>query len=287
MKKIALVLLVALITGNFGIAQEVQAYQIFNKKGKKTSFKKMARDAEKSRVVLFGEVHNDPIAHWLQLKLTQYLHSVADTLVMGAEMFEQDAQAALSDYVSRKIEHDAFLDTVPSVWNNYETDYRPLVDFARENDVKFIATNVPRYLASAVYRGGFEVLDTISDLEKSWLPPLPLLYDPELPGYQAMLEMGGGHGGENFPKAQAIKDAVMGWHIVQNLPESGTFLHFNGTYHSNNFEGIYWYVQQYEAEVEPITIAMVRQKDVGKLEEENEALADYILVVDQDMTTTY
>ncbi len=287
MKKIASVLMVVLILGNAGIAQDVQAYQIFNKKGKKTSFTKMARDAEKSRVVLFGEVHNDPIAHWLQLKLTQYLHGVADTLVLGAEMFERDAQTALSDYLAQKIDHDEFIDTVPSVWINYETDYRPLVDFARANDVDFIATNVPRYLASAVYYSGFEVLDTISELEKSLLPPLPLLYDPELPGYQAMLEMGGGHGGENLPKAQAIKDAVMGWHIVQNIPESGIFLHFNGTYHSNNFEGIFWYIQQYLPEVDPLTIAMIRQRDVRKLEVEYEGLADYILVVDQDMTNTY
>lgn len=286
MKKL-IVLLTVCGLGSGIFAQDAQPYQLFNVKGKKASFKKMARDAAKARVVLFGEFHDDPIAHWLQLKLAQHLHAVRDTLVMGAEMFEQHAQDQLRAFVRGDIEHDEFKETAPALWTNYHTDYRPLAEFARENSVEFIATNVPRYLASAVYRGGFEALDTISDLEKSWLPPLPPKYDPQLPGYQAMLEMGGGHGGENFPKAQAIKDAVMGWHIVQNLPENGTFLHFNGTYHSNNFEGIYWYVQQYEPEIVPFTISMVRQQDLKRLEEEHIGLADYVLVVADDMTRTY
>lgn len=273
--------------GAGAIAQEAQPYQFFNSNGKKVAFKKVARDAAKAKVVLFGEFHDDAIAHWLQLKLTQYLHAASDTLVLGAEMFEQHAQEALWAYVRGEIEHEEFTEIAPALWNNYETDYRPLVEFARQNSVEFIATNIPRYLASAVYRGGFEALDTISVIEKSWLPPLPPEYDPQLPGYAAMLEMGGGHGGANFPKAQAIKDAVMGWHIVQNLPESGVFLHFNGTYHSNNYEGIYWYVKRYIPEIEPFTISMVRQSDLRRLESENKGMADYILVVAEDMTRTY
>jgi len=286
MKKIMSLIFTVLI-GSGAIAQDATPYQLFNIKGKKTTFKKMARDAAKARVVLFGEMHDDPIAHWMQLKLTQHLHSAVDTLVLGAEMFEQHAQEALRAYVRGEIAHEEFVETAPAIWNNYKTDYRPLVEFARENNLEFIATNVPRYLASAVYRGGFEVLDTISDLEKSWLPPLPLLYDAQLPGYVAMLEMGGGHGGENFPKAQAIKDAVMGWHIVQNIPESGTLLHFNGSYHSNNFEGIYWYIRQYDSNLVPFTIAMTRQQDLKRLDEESIGLADYILVVDENMTRTF
>lgn len=267
-------------------AQNVEAYRLFTGKGKKTTFEKMARDASKAQVVLFGEYHDDAIGHWMQLKLAQDLHRRGN-LVMGAEMFERDTQHLLNAYLAGELEDKEFRDTVHSIWSNYATDYKPLVDFAREQNVPFLATNVPRYMASAVYRGGFEKLEELSDDEKAWLPPLPPPYDASLPGYQAMLEMGMGHGGDNFPKAQAIKDATMGWFIVQNLPDEGVFLHFNGSYHSNNYEGIYWYLNQYATDLNIFTITTVRQEDVSKLLPENRGLADFILVVDEDMTRTY
>ena len=45
------------------------------------------------------------------------------------------------------------------LWNNFKTDYKPLVDFAKDNNLKFIATNIPRRFASLVFKGGFEVLE--------------------------------------------------------------------------------------------------------------------------------
>lgn len=275
-----------IFSGQSLFAQEPVPFQLFNAKAKRTDFNKLIKAASSYDVVLFGEYHDDAIAHWLQLKLTKAL-SEQSPVVLGAEMFERDTQDILNAYLSGSIEEKAFTDSVHSLWNNYATDYRPLVEFAKANKVPFIATNIPRYLASSVYRGGFEVLDTVSDNERSWLPPLPPPYDADLPGYAAMLEMGGGHAGPNFPKAQAIKDATMAWHISQSIPENGVFLHFNGTYHSNNFEGIYWYLNQYAPAKEVLTIATVRQYDLSKLEEEYHGMADFILVVDEEMTRTY
>jgi uncharacterized iron-regulated protein len=267
-------------------AQKAEPYLLYNAKGKRTHYGKLVKEAASSNIVLFGEYHDDAIAHWLQLKLTKSLHE-RGPLALGAEMFERDTHEILKAYLSGAIEEKAFTDSVHSLWSNYSTDYRPLVEFAKANNVPFIATNIPRYLASAVYRGGFEVLDTVSDIERSWLPPLPPPYDATLPGYEAMLEMGGGHAGPNFPKAQAIKDATMAWHISQSLPENGVFVHYNGTYHSNNFEGIYWYLKQYAPDQKVLTIATVRQYDLSKLEEEYQGMADFILVVDEEMTRTY
>jgi uncharacterized iron-regulated protein len=31
---------------------------------------------------------------------------------------------------------------ITQLWSNYQTDYRPLVDFAKENNLRFIATNI-------------------------------------------------------------------------------------------------------------------------------------------------
>ena len=138
-----------------------------------------------------------------------------------------------------------------------------------------------------VYRGGFESLDTLGEEEKAWIAPLPILYDAKLPGYLAMLEMAGGHGGENLPKAQAIKDATMAHFIFSNLPERGKYNHFNGDYHSANFEGIYWYLKQKDSNISIATISTVTQEDVSKLDDENKGRADYILVIDANVTPSY
>ena len=174
-----------------------------------------------------------------------------------------------------------------SLWKNYKTDYKPLVDFAKDKKISFIATNIPRKYASMVYKKGLEELQTISFEEKKLMAPLPIEFNGELPGYKDMLKMEGNHAGDKMPKAQAIKDATMGWFILKNLKENYIFIHYNGTYHSDNFEGISWYIKEHNPEISIMTIATVEQKDVKDLEEENHGKADFIIVVDEDMTKTH
>ena len=81
-----------------------------------------------------------------------------------------------------------------------------------------------------MFREGFEGLETLDKHAKMFIAPLPVPYDPELPGYKAMLDMGGGMGGhasDNFPKAQAIKDATMAHFILESLEEGKIFIHYH------------------------------------------------------------
>lgn len=236
-------------------------------------------------IVLFGEFHNNPISHWLQLEVTRDCDKTRD-LTLGAEMFEQDNQAALNLYLEGKIDKKG-LDSSARLWNNYATDYAPLVNYAKENHLVFAATNVPRRYASLVFRSGFEALDTLSASTKAWLAPLPIPYDSTLPGYVKMKEMMPGHGGDNLPRAQAIKDATMAHFILQNFKAGNLFIHYNGSYHSENYEGIMWYLLHSNPALKIATITTVSQKDISKLEKINLKKADYIICVDEDMTTTY
>lgn len=245
----------------------------------------MIREQQKKDIVLFGEFHNNPISHWLQLELTKDLYGKRD-LILGAEMFEADNQTALNDYLSGKIDQKG-LDSAARLWKNYKTDYAPLVNFAKDKKLSFIGTNIPRRYASLVSRRGFETLDSLSATEKSWMAPLPMAYDSELPGYKKMLEMMGGHGGPNLPKAQASKDATMAHFILKNFKPGSLFLHFNGAYHSDNYEGILWYLKKPRPELAYSTITTVLQKDIKKLLSENKGKADFIICVDEDMTTTH
>ena len=284
MKKTILILLTLFITLTAS-SQHKPAYQLFNADGTKVDYQELLQSAQDVDIIFFGELHNNAIAHWLQYELSKSLLQ-SGNLSFGAEMFEADNQDELNLYLEGTIDAKA-LDTLARLWPNYKTDYKPLVDLAKEYNQKFIATNIPRRYANIVFKKGIESLETLTDEEKSWIAPLPIDYDPELPCYKNMLSMMGGHGGENFPKAQAIKDATMAYFIAKNFEQNVKFIHFNGAYHSDNYEGILWYLKKLLPEQKYLTISTVSQENIGELDEENFGKADYIICVDEDMTTTY
>lgn len=267
-------------------SQKIEAFSIFISTGKRVSVETMFKNLEKANIILFGELHNNSISHWLQLELIHYLYSKNHNLILGAEMFEADNQDGLTKYLKNEIDRKAF-DTIVRLWPNYKTDYAPLVEFAKDKNIDFIATNVPRKYASMVNRNGFEVLENLSEFEKQHIAPLPIEYDPELPGYKKMLNMIPGHSSPNLPKAQALKDATMAYFILKNYKTNYIFVHFNGAYHSDNYEGILWYLKRKNPDLKYATISTVTQKDVSKLEEQYKGRADFIICVNENMTTTY
>lgn len=266
-------------------AQQKPAYILYNALGKKVAFGKMINKLKKQDLVFFGETHNNAIAHWLELEVIKDLQPHRN-LMLGAEMFEADNQQALDDYLDGKLSAKG-LDSTARLWKNYPTDYAPLVNFAKDFKIKFIATNIPRRYASLVAKGGFEALDTLQAVQKKWIAPLPFKYDAELPGYKNMMEMMKGHGGPNLPKAQASKDATMAHFILKNHLQGNLFVHYNGSYHSENHDGIVWYIKDQRPDFKILTITVVSQKDISKLEKENQNKADFIICVDEDMTNTY
>jgi len=262
-----------------------RAYRIYNSKGKKVSYKKMAKTLAKKDVVLFGELHNNPIAHWLQFELTSDLHR-SRKLILGAEMLEADNQKELDQYLAGAIDYKEFSKQA-RLWNNYKTDYAPLVDFAKENRLRFVATNIPRRYANLVYKNGFGVLDSLAAEEKSWIAPLPIPFDPELATYKGFLVSLGDHGSPELVMAQATKDATMAHFILKNYIPGHIFLHFNGSGHSDRYEGILWYIRQQRKDLKVGTISTVTQVNVNKLMEKHRGVADFIICVDENMTKTY
>jgi uncharacterized iron-regulated protein len=202
------------------------------------------------------------------------------------EMFEADQQLLIDEYFAGLISQSSF-ENEARLWNNYSTDYKPVLEFAKENDLKLVATNIPRRYASAVYGGGLEVLDELSEEAKQWMMPLPVEVDTDLPGYQNMLEMAQGHGGMNIVYAQAVKDATMAHFILSNLEENSRILHLNGSYHSNDYEGIVWYVKRDRPELRILTINTIVVDDVKNVDHEQLQAADLTVAVPSSMTTTY
>ena len=264
------------------------AYQLYRENGKKVKYDKMVEAAKGADVVLFGEHHTNPISHWLQIELTKELYEAkGGDLMLGAEMFETDNQLLLDEYLSDLISEVKFEEEA-RLWKNYETDYKPLVLFAKENDLAFIATNIPRRYANSVFKQGVSVLDELSEEAKAYIAPLPLEYDTSLNCYNQLIHGEGpqGHGSINLADAQAIKDATMTHFIMENWSSGKLFIHYHGAYHSDEFESMNWFLNRANSELNIVTISTVTQDVVSELEEDSQGKADFIICVPSTMTNT-
>jgi len=268
-------------------AQSKDAYKIFKINGHKTSYRKLLKEAKKADIVFFGEEHDNPVAHWLELELTKDLHKKAEKpIILGAEMMETDNQKQVDLYLKDSINYKTFKKEA-RLWPNFKTDYKPLLDFAKKNRLPFVASNIPRRYASKVYHGGFKALDTLPKKEKQWIAPLPIKYDASLSQYQKMMAMMGGHGGDNLPKAQAVKDATMAYNIIKQYKEGSLFIHYNGSFHSNAHQGIVWYIKQARPDLKIVTITIESQENVKKLDKKHKGKADFIIATDKDFPKSY
>ncbi len=224
----------------------------------------------KGEVVFIGEQHNDDDGHKLELAIVQGVARRRPNSIVAMEMFERDAQVSLDDYFAGRISETEFLSR-SRPWANYMPDYRPIVEFARNQRWRVIGTNAPQRLARAVANNGLSIIDRFSQ------PDRPLIAEQiECPvdSYrerfsQTMLAMmapaGGGenphaanphanpHGGtaapdmnaineriERFYFAQCIKDETMGESIAKLIKDKETkpfIIHINGAFHSDFGEG--------------------------------------------------
>ncbi len=268
--------------------EDKPAYNMFTANGKKTNYSALLAEAKKADIVLFGEYHDNPICHWLQLELTKDLSKALgdENMILGAEMFEADNQVGLNMYLNGKVE-DKQLKTVVRLWPNYQTDYRPLVDFAKDHKIPFIATNVPRKYANKVYMSGLSSLDTLPDSTKRWIAPLPIRYDSTLQCYRDIFNNAGGHGGQNLPMSQALKDATMAHFIGTNWKPGKHFIHYQGSYHSDYHQAIGWYLLQQNPTLKILVISPAQQDDISTLNKEEHNRGDFIICIPNSMTRTY
>lgn len=270
-----------------GFMADKAAYRLYDANGKSKSYQQLLERAAEADVVLFGELHNNPICHWLELELTKDLHAIRkDQLILGAEMFEADDQVVVNEYLAGKISDKTFKDESKQ-WTNYATDYKPLLEYAKKNKLPFVACNIPRRYANMVYNRGIRSLDSLDAQALKWICPLPFPYDSNLNCYREISQATGGHGGQNLPMSQAIKDATMSHFILQNLKPDHTFLHYNGSYHSKDFESMVWYLKRAKPELDIVTIHSIETDQIDAFEEENKQSADYILCIPSSMGKSY
>lgn len=292
MKKTALTTFLVVFFMGLVSAQDKPAYQLFKNNGKPAKYDKMIKDLSESDMVFFGEYHTNPISHWMQLEMSKSFFEIkGQQLFFGAEMFENGNQLVLDEYLEGFYPEDKMVPEMTQMWGNYETDYKPLVDFAKENNLRFIATNIPRRYASMINKKGIEVLKELSPEALAMIgPDLETYFDPTVKAYAEMADMMGGHVPPNMlniQTAQAAKDATMAHFSLINFKPGDFLFHFEGSYHSNYNQGIIWWVNKIQPGLTIKSITTVTRTEWDEMtKEEKETIADYILVVADDMTQT-
>ncbi|MFK5880452.1 MAG: ChaN family lipoprotein [Flavobacteriaceae bacterium] len=292
MKKIILTILAIASFIQVSNAQDKVASQLYNNKGKKVKYKKMIKDLADSDMVFFGEYHTNPISHWMQIEMAMsFFELKGDKLFFGAEMFESGNQLVMNEYLTDLYAEKKMLPEMTQMWGNYQTDYKPLVEFAKENNLRFIASNIPRRYAAMINKKGMDALKELSPEALALIgPDLEKYFDPTVKAYAEMGDMMGGHippNMLNIQTAQAAKDATMAHFSLENFNEGDLYFHFNGSYHSNNNQGIIWWVNKIQPGLNIKSITTVMQSEWDEMTKEEKAeIANYIIVVADLMTET-
>lgn len=197
-------------------------YKIYDtRKNQIITLDQIISDCNNADVLFFGEEHNDSAGHYLEAEIFKALHQkFGDQLALSLEMFETDNQVALNDYLSGLIPEDRFSKDV-RLWSNYK-DYRPMIEYAKQNHINVIAANPPRRYVSMVSRRGMRSLDSLSKESKKFLPTLP--YDTLTGRYREKFfeTMKGSPGGDN-PRvyhSQSLWDAGMSYSIYRYMKKN-------------------------------------------------------------------
>ncbi len=271
-----------LCMGAVGVASAAQFSDA--QSGKELSAAQLAHKLQKYDVVFFGEFHDQGEIHEAELTLLKELHKVqGDKLAMSMEMFEVDNQGKLNAFLAGELSEEDFLAT-SRPWPNYRTDYAPLVNFAKENNMPVVASNVPRFLAAHVAKNNAST----AGIEEQFVQYLPKdTYAPE-GAYKDKFyaQMNSPEAPMKMPPqrlaavyaAQCLKDDKMAESLAAFTDANPKMqvLHVNGCFHSDAHLGT---AQKLEALRPKLKVAVITPME--RKHKDNKADGDFIVWFDR------
>ncbi|MEI9810980.1 MAG: ChaN family lipoprotein [Bacteroidota bacterium] len=268
-------------------------FKIYDTRTKQlTTIDQIAADCKEADVLFFGEDHNDSAGHYLEATVFQALHKLyGGKLALSMEMFETDCQLVLDEYLDGYISEDRFIKEARP-WSNYK-DYRPAVEFAKQNKLDVIAANPPRRYVNMVSRKGMKSLDSLPKASKKYLPPLP--YDT-LPGRyrdKFMEIMSGGSPGSGNPRifySQSLWDAGMSYSIYQYRKKNKEkkIFHMVGRFHCDEKLGTLAQLQNRKSGLKILNISCFSDSSFAAPDwEKFSNLGDYIIITDPGLKKTF
>lgn len=281
-------------------------YRMYDASGNPLSWEDLQVLMNDAQVILVGENHNDPVAHHLEVAVMQEALGMTDRLAAASmEMFTTDVQGVIDEYLAGLITERHFR-SESRPWQNYESDYRPFVEAAKEAGRPVIAANAPRRYVNRVSRMGPESLMDLPASALDWLAPLPynqasVAYKAEWDALmaEAMAGMpapdssaGGsnhGMGMGNALASQSLWDATMAFSIAQHLLENpeDRVVHIVGSFHVKNGTGIPEHLEYYRPGTTSLVIVVEPADDPGSFGEEHRGLGDVVVLGDANLPRTY
>jgi uncharacterized iron-regulated protein len=255
-----------------------------------TDFEAVAAAMARADVAFIGERHGDPATHRLQPALLEAVARRRPDVVLALEMFERDVQDAIDEYLAGQLHEAAFLERARP-WPRYASDYRPMVEFAREQGWRIVASNVPRDLAARVAKEGLGILPALEPEERRWAAAE--WHCPRDGYFERFAEQMREHpsadavepGEDAFPldryyEAQCLKDETMAEAIVRQLagPRPPLVIHVNGAFHSDYRDGIVARVARRQPEARVMVMSMIPVDDLDGIPlDDHQGRADYVI----------
>jgi uncharacterized iron-regulated protein len=123
------------------------------------------------RIVMLGETHTIDQHHQMQLKVIRGLVEQGAKVCLALEMFNPNQDKLLNDYITQKIDEQTFLDDSGyyDTWGHNYRYYKPIFDYARDNQLPMYGVNIDREYASKIGRGG---VASLSEEERMAIPAI-------------------------------------------------------------------------------------------------------------------
>lgn len=271
-------------------------YRIYDASGNQSNLNQIIETAGKSDVVFLGENHDDAVAHFLQAEIFKRLdenYGRKRKVALSLEMFERDVQIVLDEYLNDLITEKKFLDD-SRPWNNYKTDYRPLIEYAKQKNLAVLAANAPRRYTNMVSRGGRETLDKLSPEAKKWLAPLPYNQSSEAYSKKFTALMGGtseaNQGISKILDSQTLWDTTMAFSINEFLKKQSNALivHLIGSFHTENRLGTVEQLLKLNPRSKILVVTMRYEEDFTKFDKSrHENLGDFVILTDAKIPRSF
>lgn len=254
-----------------------QRAPIFDSLGNRKTWNDLLATAEGADVIILGETHDDATGHALQQAFFNEALERWPDAALSMEMLDRSEQAAVDDYLAgisnkeafyaaiapnnaRKvarsylngdIDRETFETRIFSLgWPTWEANYQPMIDAAKENGARVIASNTPwlRY-TSLANKKGLTDLRALTPAQQALVEVPPMLpagdyrkrFFDLMSGFADQADEDDAHGGGmdeemilGMYRAQCVMDATMAASIVDHLNQhGGPIVHLVGQFHSD------------------------------------------------------
>lgn len=285
--------------------------------------------ADGADVIILGEQHDDAAGHAVQQAIVKDLLRAHPTAALSMEMLDRSEQPIVDDYVAGLVDRDRFLEETASTrwlrisreylagsikratfderinrigWPDWEVNYQPMIDSAKESGSRIIAANTPwaRYTKLISIDEGYAKLDTLSPAQRAlvaWPDQIPRgqyrerywklragRKEGDPPAAQSDADPDNPHAGPftddqvlaEFMK-QLVYDATMADSIARALDTGASkVIHLVGQFHSDFDGGTVIELLRRAPQARILTISLI-PADATSLREEDRDRADFVI----------